>query len=101
MCRVGTNDEGRMANVAGTAAARSAAGASIPARPDGITAGCDDDEARRPSSAARAGERSARGQVHREVAARVRRTAIRCEGCGARCEELEDYRVHPCAVRYR
>ena len=38
---------------------------------------------------------------YQQVAERVRRTSIRCEGCGARFEELEAYRVHPCAVRYR
>ncbi len=26
--------------------------------------------------------------------------AIRCEGCGARFEDLEADRVHPCAVHY-
>ena len=36
-----------------------------------------------------------------EVAERVRRSSIRCEGCGARFEELEDYRAHECAVVYR
>jgi hypothetical protein len=35
------------------------------------------------------------------VAERVRQTSIRCEGCGARFEELEDFRVHDCAVVYR
>ena len=34
---------------------------------------------------------------YHEVAEQVRRTSIRCEGF----EELEAYRVHPCAVRYR
>ena len=43
------------------------------------------------------GERSR----YREVAQRVRLTSIRCEGCGERFEELEDYRVHPCEVHYR
>ncbi len=38
---------------------------------------------------------------YRQVAERVRRTSIRCEGCGERFEELEAYRVHPCEVRYR
>jgi predicted RNA-binding Zn-ribbon protein involved in translation (DUF1610 family) len=38
---------------------------------------------------------------YQQVAERVRRTSIRCEGCGARCAELEAYRVHPCEVRYR
>ena len=41
-----------------------------------------------------------RSRYH-ELAERVRRTSIRCEGCGARFEDLEAYRVHPCAVRYR
>ena len=43
------------------------------------------------------GERSR----YREVAERVRQSSIRCEGCGERFEDLEAYRVHPCAVRYR
>ena len=38
---------------------------------------------------------------YQQVAERVRRTSIRCEGCGARFEELEAYRVHDCAVVYR
>ncbi len=38
---------------------------------------------------------------YQEVAERVRRTSIRCEGCGERFEELEAYRVHPCAVHDR
>ena len=38
---------------------------------------------------------------YQQVAERVRRTSIRCEDCGERFEELEAYRVHPCAVRYR
>ncbi len=38
---------------------------------------------------------------YQQVAERVRRTSIRCEGCGARFEELEAYRVHPCEVHYR
>ena len=42
----------------------------------------------------------ARSRYH-EVAERVRRTSIRCEGCGERFEDLEDYRVHPCEVHYR
>src|SRR3712207_5976860 len=33
---------------------------------------------------------------YQQVAERVRRTSIRCEGCGERFEELEAYRVHPC-----
>ena len=41
-----------------------------------------------------------RSRYH-EVAERVRATSIRCEGCGERFEELEDYRVHDCAVVYR
>ena len=38
---------------------------------------------------------------YQQVAERVRQTSIRCEGCGARFEELEDFRVHDCAVVYR
>ena len=38
---------------------------------------------------------------YHEVAERVRRTSIRCGGCGARFEELEAYRVHSCVVHYR
>ncbi len=38
---------------------------------------------------------------YEQVAERVRATSIRCEGCGERFEELEDYRVHACEVRYR
>ena len=38
---------------------------------------------------------------YQQVAERVRWTSIRCEGCGERFEELEAYRVHPCAVHYR
>ena len=38
---------------------------------------------------------------YQQLAERVRRTSIRCEGCGARFEDLEAYRVHPCEVRYR
>ena len=38
---------------------------------------------------------------YQQVAERVRRTSIRCEGCGARFEDLEAYRVHPCEVHYR
>ncbi len=38
---------------------------------------------------------------YQQVAERVRRTSIRCEGCGARFEELEAYRVHPYEVHYR
>ena len=49
-------------------------------------------------------ERSAvapeRSHYH-EVAERVRQTPIRCEGCGARFEDLEAYHVHPCEVVYR
>ena len=41
-----------------------------------------------------------RSRYH-EVAERVRQNSIRCEGCGERFEDLEDYRVHPCEVRYR
>ena len=41
-----------------------------------------------------------RSRYH-EVAERVRRTSIRCEGCGARFEDLEAYRLHRCEVRYR
>jgi hypothetical protein len=49
-------------------------------------------------------ERSAAAEArsrYQQVAERVRRTSIRCEGCGERFEELEAYRVHPCEVRYR
>jgi hypothetical protein len=35
------------------------------------------------------------------VAERVRRSSIRCEGCGERFTDLEAYRVHACEVRYR
>ncbi len=48
--------------------------------------------------------RSAAHDAHsryQQVAERVRRTSIRCEGCGARFEDLEAYRVHPCEARYR
>ena len=38
---------------------------------------------------------------YQQVAERVRRTSIRCEGCGARFEDLEADRLHPCEVRYR
>ncbi len=38
---------------------------------------------------------------YQQVAERVRQTSIRCEGCGERFEELEDYRVHPCEVHNR
>ena len=41
-----------------------------------------------------------RSRYH-EVAERVRRTSVRCEGCGARFEDLEEYRVHECEVHYR
>ncbi len=41
-----------------------------------------------------------RSRYH-QLAEWVRRTSIRCEGCGARFEELEAYRVHPCAVHDR
>ena len=41
-----------------------------------------------------------RSRYH-QVAERVRKSSIRCEGCGERFEELEAYRVHPCEVRYR
>jgi hypothetical protein len=43
------------------------------------------------------GERSR----YHEVAERVRRSSIRCEGCGARFADLEAYRVHACEVVYR
>ena len=43
---------------------------------------------------------SERSRYH-EVAERVRRTSLRCEGCGERFEDLEAYRVHLCEVRYR
>ena len=38
---------------------------------------------------------------YEQLAERVRRTSIRCEGCGERFEDLEAYRVHPCVVRCR
>ena len=38
---------------------------------------------------------------YEQVAERIRRTSIRCEGCGERFEELEPYRVHDCEVVYR
>ena len=38
---------------------------------------------------------------YQQVAERVCQTSIRCEGCGARFEDLEAYRVHPCEVVYR
>ena len=38
---------------------------------------------------------------YHEVAERVRKTSIRCEGCGERFRDLEAYRVHVCAVIYR
>ena len=38
---------------------------------------------------------------YQQVAERVRQTSIRCEGCDARFEDLEAYRVHPCAVHDR
>ena len=41
-----------------------------------------------------------RSRYH-EVAERVRRTSTRCAGFGARFEELEAYRLHPCVVRCR
>ncbi len=41
------------------------------------------------------------GSRYHQVAERVRRTSIRCEGCGERFEELEAFRAHPCAVHYR
>ena len=49
---------------------------------------------------ARAAAHNARSR-YEQVAERVRQTSIRCEGCGERFEELEDYRVHACEVRYR
>ena len=48
----------------------------------------------------RAATQDARSR-YEQVAERVRRTSLRCEGCGARFEELEVYRVHPCQVHYR
>jgi hypothetical protein len=36
-----------------------------------------------------------------EVAERVRRSSVRCEGCGERFTDLEAYRVHACEVHYR
>jgi hypothetical protein len=41
------------------------------------------------------------GSHYQEVAERVRRSSIRCEGCGERFTDLEAYRVHACEVRYR
>ena len=41
------------------------------------------------------------GSRYQQVVERVRQTSIRCEGCGERFEELEAYRLHPCAVHYR
>jgi len=41
------------------------------------------------------------GSRYQQVAERVRMISVRCEGCGERFEELEDYRVHDCAVVYR
>jgi hypothetical protein len=38
---------------------------------------------------------------YHEVAERVRKVSIRCEGCGERFTDLEAYRVHACEVRYR
>ena len=38
---------------------------------------------------------------YQQMAERVRRTSIRCEGCGERFEDLEAYRVHACEVVYR
>ena len=38
---------------------------------------------------------------YQQVAERVRTTSIRCEGCGARFEDLEAYRVHECEMHYR
>ena len=38
---------------------------------------------------------------YQQVAERVRQSSIRCEGCGARFEDQEAYRVHPFAVHYR
>ena len=38
---------------------------------------------------------------YHEVAERVRKGSIRCEGCGERFTELEAYRVHACEFLYR
>jgi len=38
---------------------------------------------------------------YHQVAERVRKSSIRCEGCGERFADLEAYRVHACEVRYR
>ncbi len=38
---------------------------------------------------------------YHEVAERVRHSSIRREGCGARFEDLEAYRVHRCEMHYR
>ena len=56
--------------------------------------------ARRPAARCR----DTRRRLHlprADIAERVRHTSIRCEGGGARLEELEAYRVHPCEMRYR
>jgi hypothetical protein len=39
--------------------------------------------------------------AYREVARRVARTAIRCERCGERFEDLDAYRDHSCELHYR
>jgi hypothetical protein len=49
-------------------------------------------------------ERSAASEArsrYQQVAERVWQASIRGAGCGARCEDLEADRLHPCEVRYR
>jgi hypothetical protein len=41
------------------------------------------------------------GSRYLQVAERVRRASIRCEGCGERFADLEAYRMHACEVVYR
>ncbi len=50
--------------------------------------------------AERAAAQDARSR-YEQVTERVRQSSIRSEGCGARCEDLEAYRLHECEVRYR
>ena len=57
-------------------------------------------DAHRAEPTERAAAHDARSR-YQHVAERVRRTSIRCEGCGERFEELEAYQTHPCAVVYR
>jgi hypothetical protein len=44
---------------------------------------------------------SAEVLAYSHLEARVREMAIRCERCGERFEDLEDYRLHPCDLHYR